>query len=95
MGRWAFAHGFDQSFGLTISVVLKIAGLPEPSKHKPSDTMPFFAEKYGSQEWSFWSVAEGETIESIEFVFACECDAISIGFLNKTAARRLPLAERS
>lgn len=40
MGRWAFAHGFDQSFGLTISVVLKIAGLPEPSKHKPSDTIP-------------------------------------------------------
>jgi hypothetical protein len=41
VGRWAFAHGFDQSFGLTISIVLKIAGLPEPSKHKPSDTMPF------------------------------------------------------
>ena len=45
MGRWAFAHGFDQSFGLTISVVLKIAGLPEPPMHKPSDTMPFFPEK--------------------------------------------------
>ena len=69
MGRWAFAHGFDQSFGLTISVVLKIAGLPEPSKHKPSDTMLFcFPKKYGSQKWSFWSVAEGETIESIDLV---------------------------
>jgi hypothetical protein len=41
VGRWVYAHGFDQSFGLTISVVLKIAGLPEPSLHKPSDTMPF------------------------------------------------------
>ena len=70
MGRWAFAHGFDQSFGLTISVVLKIAGLPEPSKYKPSDTMPFFVsrKKYGSQRWSFWSEAEGETIESIDLV---------------------------
>jgi hypothetical protein len=28
--------------------VLKIAGLPEPSKHKPNDTMPFlFSKKYG------------------------------------------------
>jgi len=54
----------------TIAVALKIAGLPEPSKHKPSDTMPFFVsrKKYGSQRWAFWSVAEGETIESIEFV---------------------------
>ena len=70
MGRWAFAHGFDQSFGLTISVVLKVAGLSEPPMHKPSDTMPFFVsrKKYGSQRWSFWSVAEGETIESIDLV---------------------------
>ena len=57
MGRWAFAHGFDQSFGLTISVVLKTAGLPEPSLQKPSDTMPFlFSEK--SME-SFKKITEG------------------------------------
>ena len=42
MGRWAYARGFVQFLKLTISVVLRIAGLPEPSIHKPSDTMPFF-----------------------------------------------------
>jgi hypothetical protein len=46
VGRWAYARGFVQFLKLTISVVLRIAGLPEPSKHKPSDTMPFsFSEK--------------------------------------------------
>ena len=46
MGRWAYARGFVQFLKLTISVVLRIAGLPEPSIHKPSDTMPFlFSEK--------------------------------------------------
>ena len=97
VGRWALARGYVGLFWLTIAVVLEVAGLPEPPDNEPSDTMPFFVsrKKYGSQRWSFWSVAEGETIESIEFVFACECDAISIGFLNRTAACRLPLAERS
>jgi hypothetical protein len=41
VGRWAFAHGFVQFSKLTISVVLKVAGLPEPSQQKPNDTMPF------------------------------------------------------
>lgn len=46
MGRWAYARGFVQFLKLTISVVLRIAGLPEPSIHKPSDTIPFlFYEK--------------------------------------------------
>jgi len=37
VGRWAFAHG---EFSLT--VVLKVAGLPEPPDNEPSDTIPFF-----------------------------------------------------
>jgi hypothetical protein len=41
VGRWAYARGFVQFLKLTISVVLRIAGLPEPSIHKPSDTIPF------------------------------------------------------
>ena len=46
MGRWAFARGFVQPLVLTISVVLRIAGLPEPSIHKPCDFAPFlFPEK--------------------------------------------------
>ena len=41
MGRWVYAHGFVQFLKLTTSVVLKVAGLPEPSQQKPDDTMPF------------------------------------------------------
>jgi hypothetical protein len=41
VGRWAYAHG---EYSLT--VVLKVAGLPEPPDNEPSDTMPFlFPEK--------------------------------------------------
>jgi len=36
VGRWAFAHG---EFSLT--VVLKVAGLPEPPDNEPSDTILF------------------------------------------------------
>ena len=44
MGRWAFAHGFV-CLSVNKSVVLKVAGLPEPPDNEPSDTMPFYFPK--------------------------------------------------
>ena len=77
MGRWAYARGFVQFLKLTISVVLRIAGLPEPSIHKPSDTMPFLfsGKKYEVAWFGLW-------------IFRGDYD-----YLNNSAARRLPLAE--
>ena len=62
MGRWAFARGFVQSLVLTISVVLRIAGLPEPSIHKPSDTMPFL---FSENVWSLVILNEREGSRAI------------------------------
>jgi len=40
VGRWVYAHG---EFSLT--VVLKVAGLPEPPDNEPNDTIPFLFSK--------------------------------------------------
>jgi hypothetical protein len=62
VGRWAFARGFVQPLVLTISVVLRIAGLPEPSIHKPSDTMPFL---FSENVWSLVILNEREGSRAI------------------------------
>ncbi|MBR6126026.1 hypothetical protein IKQ19_20955, partial [Candidatus Saccharibacteria bacterium] len=40
VGRWVYTHGYSRLYAW-YAVVLEIAGLPEPPKIEPSDTMPF------------------------------------------------------